>query len=75
MCLAQGRISGKFEHTFANSGNPDEAALNEPSYQDFHCLLSYLFFIPITEICNKQGRCPNLADSPNFSNFTLTLDP
>ena len=26
--------------TFANSENPDETALSEPSHQDFHCLLS-----------------------------------
>ena len=32
--------SGKFGHTFANSGNPDETAPYEPSHQDFHCLLS-----------------------------------
>ena len=31
-------------HTFANSGNPDETALNEPSHQDFHCLLSKFSF-------------------------------
>ena len=30
----------KFVHTFANSGNPDKTAPNEPSHQDFHCLLS-----------------------------------
>ena len=35
------RTSGKFGHTFANSGNPDETAPYEPSHhQDFHCLLS-----------------------------------
>ena len=43
------RTSGKFGHTLANSGNPDETALNEQSHQDFHCLLSF-FFIPITKI-------------------------
>ena len=32
--------SGKFGHTFANSGNQDETAPYEPSHQDFHCLLS-----------------------------------
>ena len=33
--------SGKFGHTFANSGNPDETApYYEPSHQDFHCLLN-----------------------------------
>ena len=31
--------SGKFGHTFANSGNPDETTPYEPSHQDFHCLL------------------------------------
>ena len=34
------RTPGKFEHTFAISGNPDETAPYEPSHQDFHCLLS-----------------------------------
>ena len=29
-----------FGHTFANSVNPDETVLNEPSHLDFHCLLS-----------------------------------
>ena len=37
-------LEGKFGHTFANSGKPDET-----SHLDFHCLLS-LFFIPIIEI-------------------------
>ena len=32
--------SGKFGRTFANSVNTDETAPYEPSYQDFHCLLS-----------------------------------
>ena len=41
------RTPGKFGHTFANSGNPDETAPYEPSFQDFYCLLSFLFFIPI----------------------------
>ena len=40
--------SGKFGHqinsnTFANSENPDEKAPNEPSHQEFHCLLSLFF--------------------------------
>ena len=34
------RTPGKFGHTFANSGNPDETAHDEPSHQDFHCLHS-----------------------------------
>ena len=34
------RTTGKFGHTFVNSGNPDEKAPYEPSHQDFHCLLS-----------------------------------
>ena len=29
---------------FSNNGNPDETAPSEPSHQDFHCLLSYLFY-------------------------------
>ena len=40
------RTSGKFGHTFANSGNPDETAIYEPSHHDVHGLFSY-FFIPI----------------------------
>ena len=32
------RTSGKFGHTFANSGNLDETAPNELSHKDFHCL-------------------------------------
>ena len=38
--------SGKFGHSFANSGYPDKTA----PHQDFHCFLSYLFFIPIIKI-------------------------
>ena len=34
------RTPGKFGHTLANSGNPDETAPYEPSHQDFRCLLS-----------------------------------
>ena len=30
---------GNLGHTFANTDNPDETALYEPSHQDFHCLL------------------------------------
>ena len=52
------QTSGKFGHTFANSGNP-----HETSHQCFHCLLSYLFFfILIIKIRNQQVRCPNLPD-------------
>ena len=39
------RTPGKFGHTFANSGNPDETAPYEPSHQDFHCVLSWLLFL------------------------------
>ena len=39
------RTPGKFGHTFANSGNPDETDPYESSHQDFHCLLSWLFFL------------------------------
>ena len=53
------RTPGKFGHTFANSGNPDED-------QDFHCLLSWLFFIPITIIWINQGRCSNLPDVRSY---------
>ena len=41
------RTPGKFGHTFADSGNPDETAPYEPSHQDFHCLLTivdYCFY-------------------------------
>ena len=30
-----------------------------------------LFFIPIIELWNKQGGCPNLAVCPNIPDFTL----
>ena len=59
-CMSESLVSGKFGHTFANGGNPDETAHKEPSHQDFHCLLN-LFLIPIIELGNKQGGCPNLA--------------
>ena len=39
------RTPGKFGHTFANSGNPDETAPYEPSHQDFHCLLGKFSFL------------------------------
>ena len=32
-------VAGNLGHAFANSENSDEA-VNEPSQQDFHCLLS-----------------------------------
>ena len=38
------RTSGKFGHTFANSGNPDEMAPYEPSHQDVHGLFSFFLF-------------------------------
>ena len=38
------RTPGKFGHAFANSGNPDETAPCGPSNQEFHCLISKLFF-------------------------------
>ena len=34
------------------------------------CLVN-LFFIPIFEILNKHGRCPNLAVCSNIYDFTL----
>ena len=34
------RSPSKFGHIFANSGNPDETALDEPSHKVFHCLPS-----------------------------------
>ena len=41
----------KFRQTIANSENPDETALNEPSHQDFYCSLSkLLFFIPRVQV-------------------------
>ena len=57
--------------TFANSGNPDEPAPYEPSHQDFHCLLSSLFFIPIIIIWIKQGRSPNLPDVRSYMYLAL----
>ena len=36
------------------------------------CFVS-LFFIPVIRICNKQGRCLNLADRPNLPDFTLVI--
>ena len=55
VCVISGKVGlirtlGKFRHTFANSVNPDETAPYEPSYQDFHCLLSLFIFISIFEI-------------------------
>ena len=38
------RTSGKFGHTFANRGNPDDTAPYEPSHQDFHGLLRQFSF-------------------------------
>ena len=37
------------------------------------CLVN-LYFIPIFEIWNEQGRCPNLAVCPNIPDFTLMVD-
>ena len=37
----------------------------------FTVRLVNLFFIPIFEIRNKLGRCPNLAVFPNIPDFTL----
>ena len=34
------------------------------------CLVN-LFFIPITELWNKEGGCPNLAVCPSIPDFTL----
>ena len=36
------------------------------------CLVN-LLFIPITELKNKQGGCPNLAVCTNIPDFTLYL--
>ena len=33
------------------------------------CLVN-LLLIPINELCNKQGGCPNLAVCPNIPDFT-----
>ena len=33
------------------------------------CLFN-LLFIPLIDIRNKPGRCPNLADRPNLPDFT-----
>ena len=37
------RTPGKFGHTFANSGHPDETAPYEPSHHNVHCLFSFFF--------------------------------
>ena len=37
------------------------------------CLVN-LFLIPIIEVWNKQGRCPNLGDYPNLPDFTLKIN-
>ena len=59
---------GNFRQTFANSENPDETALNEPSHQDFHCLLSsFIFFIPTIKNM-KETR--SLSDFSRLSEFT-----
>ena len=39
----------------------------------FTVCLVILFFIPIIELCNKQGDCPNLAVCPNVPDFTLVF--
>ena len=54
-------VSGKFGHTFANSGNPDETAPYEPSHQEFHCLFSCLFF---------YSSNYNLKQTRSLSKFT-----
>ena len=36
------------------------------------CLVN-LVFIPFIRIWNKPGRCPNLDDCPNLSDFTLSM--
>ena len=41
--------------------------------QDFHCLLINVFIIPIIELWNKQGGCPNLAVCPKLPDFTLPV--
>ena len=40
--------------------------------KSFTVCLVILYFIPITKIYNKQGRCPNLPDRPNLPYFALT---
>ena len=37
------------------------------------CLVN-LVCIPIIELCNKQGGCPNLAVCPNIPDFILSTD-
>ena len=65
--------SGKFGHTIANTGSPDETAPYEPLTRIFTVCLVNLFFIPIIELWNKQGGCPNLAVSRNIPDFTLMI--
>ena len=38
---------------FANSVDPDETALNEPSHQDLHCLPFCYYLLTETPICNN----------------------
>ena len=47
------RTPGKFGHTFANSGNPDETVSS--GFLLFAQLIN--FFIPVIIIWIKQGRC------------------
>ena len=42
-----------------------------PLIKIFTVYLVNLFFIPIFEIRNKQGHCPNLAICLNIPDFTL----
>ena len=70
---------GKFVPTFANSEHPDETALNEPSHQDFHCLLKHpdetalirIFTVCLFSLFFISMKHPNLADCPNLPDFTL----
>ena len=32
-------------NTFANSADPDKTAHNEPSHQDLHCLLFWIYYL------------------------------
>ena len=68
------RTPGKFGHTFANSGNPDETAPYEPSHQDFHCCLVGYYFYSINYNMNQTRSLSDFTSCPKLPDFTLMLD-
>ena len=67
------RTPGKWGHTFANSGNPDETAPYEQFHQDFHCSLSWLFFYSNNYNMNNTRSLSEFTRCPKIPDFTLTL--